>query len=182
MKYYIKLSLILLAFCVVASGILAYVNGLTAPVIAARKAQTEIDTRQALIPGAEFTEAQTADGAQYFIAYDPATQDTLGYTFISAETGYSSTVKTMVGMDKDFKVLAIKVLDHAETPGLGANCTSESFTGQFSGLTVDQLKVDKDGGAVVSLSGATITSRCIANSIRTRITAVQSDINAGGAE
>jgi electron transport complex protein RnfG len=49
---------------------------------------------------------------------------------------------------------------------------SDEFTGkkwstqQFKGKTVDQMKVDKDGGEIVSITGATITSRTIANSIR----------------
>lgn len=180
MKYYLKLSLILLIFCAVASGILAYVNTLTAPVISQRKAREAVETREALIPGASFTEAQTATGETYFVASNPETQEILGYTFVAAETGYSSTVQTMVGVDKDFKVLAIKVIDQAETPGLGANCTNDSFTAQFSGMSLEQLAVDKDGGQVVSLSGATITSRCIANSIRNRIQLVQADLAAGG--
>jgi electron transport complex protein RnfG len=182
MKYYIKLSLILLVFCAVASGILAYINTLTAPVIAERKAREAIATREALIPGATFSEAQTATGETYFIATKPDSDEILGYTFIAAEIGYSSTVQTMVGVDKDFKVLAIKVIDQAETPGLGANCTNDNFTSQFSGMTLEKLYVDKDGGAVVSLSGATITSRCIANSIRNRIQAVQADLATGGTQ
>ena len=186
MKYYIKLSLILLIFCAVASGILAYVNSLTAPVIAARKAQNEIDTRNALIPGADFSEASTADGSTYYIATNPESGEVLGYTFIAAETGYSSTVQTMVGVNKDFYVLSIKVIDQAETPGLGANCSNDSFTGQFAGMNPDQLLVDKDGGQVVALSGATITSRCVTNSIRERIRAVMTDLQspaqAGGAQ
>ncbi|MCB5259568.1 MAG: FMN-binding protein [Candidatus Cloacimonetes bacterium] len=180
MKYYIKLSLILLIFCAVASGILAYINTLTAPVIAQRKAKEEIATREALIPNANFTQAQTADGASYFVASNPETQEILGYTFIAAEIGYSSTVQTMVGVDKDFKVLGIKIIDQAETPGLGANCTNDNFTSQYAGMTIENLYVDKDGGAVIALSGATITSRCITNSIRNRIQAVKSDISAGG--
>jgi electron transport complex protein RnfG len=182
MMYYLKLGIILFIFCAVASGILAYINTLTAPVIAERKAKEEVATREALIPGATFTEVQSSSGDRYFVAKDPATDEILGYTFIAAEIGYSSTVQTMVGVDKDFKVLAIKVIDQAETPGLGANCTNESFSAQYSGMTLENLYVDKDGGAVVSLSGATITSRCITNSIRNSIHNVQTDIVAGGAQ
>lgn len=179
MKYYIKLALILFIFCAVASGILAYVNTLTASVIAERKTQEEISTREELIPGAVFTEAKTADGTSYFVANNPETKEVLGYSFISEEIGYSSTLRTMVGVDKDFNVLAIRVIDQAETPGLGANCVLESFTDQFTGMNKDNLKVDKDGGAVKSLSGATITSRAIANSIRNSILTVQSELATG---
>lgn len=180
MKYYIKLGLILLIFCVVASGILAYVNSLTAPVIAQRKASEEIQAREALIPNADFEEMQSDQGLTYYKAKNPETEEILGYTFIAASLGYSSTVQTMVGVDKDFKVLGIQVVDQSETPGLGANCTLPAFTNQFSGMTIEDIAVEKDGGVVMSLSGATITSRCIANSLRESILDVQDEPDQGG--
>ena len=82
----------------------------------------------------------------------------------------------MVGVDKDFKVLAIKVISQSETPGLGANCTQPSFVDQFKNLILADLKVDKDGGKVKSLSGATITSRAVTNSIASSIAAIQADL------
>ncbi|MDD3536254.1 MAG: RnfABCDGE type electron transport complex subunit G [Candidatus Cloacimonetes bacterium] len=179
MMYYLKLGFILLIFCVVATGILAYLNTLTAPIIQDRKTKDEIDTREKLIPDAVFAADSTASGMQYFRAR--AKEDStlvLGYTFICSQKGYSSEVKTMVGIDKDFKVLAIKVIDQAETPGLGANCEQESFSNQFKNLAEADLKVDKDGGQVVSLSGATITSRAIASSIQAGIAAIKASMGA----
>jgi electron transport complex protein RnfG len=83
--------------------------------------------------------------------------------------GYSSEVKTMVGVSTGFKVTSIKIIDQAETPGLGANCEKPEFTELFENMTADKLKVDKDGGSIRSLTGATITTRAIANSIRAGI-------------
>ncbi|PKN72555.1 MAG: electron transporter RnfG [Candidatus Cloacimonetes bacterium HGW-Cloacimonetes-3] len=174
MKYYIKLSLILLVFCAVASGILAYVNSLTEPVIRDRKAKEEIATRSELIPEADFTEAKFADGSLYYIATSTATKDTLGYTFIAAQNGYSGKVQTMVGVDNNLQVIKIKVIDQSETPGLGANCTGDAFQAQFAGLGEADMLVDKDGGKIKSLSGATITTRTIANSIAAQIAALKS--------
>ncbi|MDD2228381.1 MAG: FMN-binding protein [Candidatus Cloacimonetes bacterium] len=180
MKYYIRLTLILLIFCAVASGILAYVNSLTEPVITERKAKEEVATRSELIPDADFSEAKFADGSLYYIATSKATKDTLGYTFVAAENGYSSNVQTMVGVDTNLKVVKIKVINQAETPGLGANCTSDSFQAQFSGLGETDLLVDKDGGMVKSLSGATITTRTITNSIAAQIAALKASM--GGSQ
>ncbi|MCB5251601.1 MAG: RnfABCDGE type electron transport complex subunit G [Candidatus Cloacimonadaceae bacterium] len=180
MKYYFKLGFILLIFCVVASGILAYVNSLTSPVIAQRKAAEEIQAREALIPNAEFEERQSDQGMIYYVAKAPETGEILGYTFIAADLGYSSTVQTMVGVDSEFKVLGVQIIDQGETPGLGANCTQPIFTNQFSGMTLEDIYVDKDGGVVVSLSGATITSRCIANSLREGIIDVKDEPGLGG--
>jgi electron transport complex protein RnfG len=109
----------------------------------------------------------------YYRAYD-ADNNLLGYVFTAAGKGYSSTVRTMCGVifgaDGTLQLGAIKILEQQETPGLGANCTGEKFLSNFNGreipLSADQLYVDKDGGEVRAMTGATITSRAVTNSIR----------------
>lgn len=184
MMYYIKLSVILLLICAIASGILAYVNSVTAPRIAALKAEEAIKSRQELIPGCEFTEvpAQSADDFAYFVALNKETNELAGYTMVASKNGYSGKVQTMVGLDKDLRIIAIKVVEQSETPGLGANCTLPSFTEQFRGKTGDEMVVDKDGGKLRSLTGATITTRTIAMSLKEQIMALRKKLeaNAGG--
>lgn len=186
MKYYLKLGFILLAFCIVASGILAYVNSITAPKIAAIK-QAEADkARSELIPDAEFELVDTnpEDEFHYYVALDPATDEVKGYTFTASETGYSSKVLTMAGIDVDFRLINIIVIDQAETPGLGANCTDDRFEAQFKGLELHEIVVDKDGGEIKALTGATITSRAIASSLRDEIMQLKLEVQAaeGGEE
>jgi electron transport complex protein RnfG len=82
----------------------------------------------------------------------------------------------MAGLDPEFRVIGIKIVDQGETPGLGANCTNKSFTSQFAGKTPEQLAVDKDGGPIKSLSGATITSRAIVASLAEEIEAIKADL------
>jgi electron transport complex protein RnfG len=101
----------------------------------------------------------------YFIAYKKGSKELLGYTFTAGKTGYSSKVLTMAGLDPQFNIINIKVIDQAETPGLGANCTAPSFSDQFKGKTQEDMLVDKDGGPIKSLCGATITTRAKANSL-----------------
>ena len=101
---------------------------------------------------------------QYYIG--KKSDDVVGYTFVAAMYGYSSEVKTMVGVSPNLSVTNIKIIDQAETPGLGANCERPEFTELFENMTSDKLKVDKDGGDIRSLTGATITSRAVTNSIR----------------
>jgi electron transport complex protein RnfG len=180
MKYYLKLGLILLVFCVVASGILAYVNSITAPKIAAIKQAEAEKARSELIPNAEFelVDTKPGDDFYYYVAKDATSKEIKGYTFTAAKTGYSSKVQTMAGVDPDFKLINIIVIDQAETPGLGANCTNDDFEAQFSGKTVDEMLVDKDGGKIKSLTGATITTRAIANSLKDEITLVKEEVSA----
>jgi len=54
------------------------------------------------------------------------------------------------------------VLSHAETPGLGAKCTTDQkFMDQWRGFdpSIKKLSVKKDGGDVDAITASTITSR-----------------------
>ena len=94
----------------------------------------------------------------------------LGYTFVAtARDGYSGDIRTMVGLTYDMTINKINILEHSETPGLGANCTRPEFTRMFSGLRRNELFIDKDGGKIVTITGSTITTRAITNSIRRKV-------------
>lgn len=178
MKYILQLGLILLTFCAVASGILAFVNSKTQPVISARKLLEEEQTRSALLPDAaafDMIKAVADSNFVYYAAKD-STGKVIGFAFIAEKAGYSSVVKSMVALDPEYKIISMKVIDQNETPGLGSNCTRDDFPPQFARLGYDELLVDKDGGPVKSLTGATITTRAITNSMRESMTLLMNDI------
>ncbi|NLK50126.1 MAG: RnfABCDGE type electron transport complex subunit G [Candidatus Cloacimonetes bacterium] len=176
MKLYLKLGFILLVVTVIATGILAYVNSITAPQIEALKQEEAIKSREELIPDSIFEEVEVSPDFSYFIARNKDTEEIQGYTFIASQRGYSDNVKTMAGVDPDFKLTGIKVVEQSETPGLGANCTGPDFTKQFQGKTMEDLMADKDGGKIKSLSGATITTRAIASSLKQAIQTLQQHV------
>ena len=77
-----------------------------------------------------------------------------------------------MGIDTSYTIYAIKILSQQETPGLGSLCeqvrSGESnpwWQAQFTGKTAKGIAVDKDKGEIESITGATITSRAITNSI-----------------
>ena len=86
----------------------------------------------------------------------------------------------MAALDKDFKIIAIKVTEQTETPGLGTNSTQPKFTDQFKGKTSEQLIVDKDGGAppncIKAITGATITTRAVTNSLKEAIETLKKQV------
>jgi len=172
MKIYLQLGLILLAFCVAATALLAYVNSLTKPQIDSIQQKEAEETRRKLIPDSEFEEI-TGDFT-YYIAKDNKTKEVKGYVFTAKKNGYNGPVKTMAAIDKDFNIIAIKVIQQTETPGLGTNSTQPKFTDQFKGKSVEQLIVDKDGGVppncIKAITGATITTRAVTNSLKESIT------------
>jgi electron transport complex protein RnfG len=75
--------------------------------------------------------------------------------------GYGGNVWLMVGLLPDGNIQNISVLEHKETPGLGTKMNNAEFKDQFIGKNPSNfnLKVEKDGGDVDALTGATITSR-----------------------
>jgi len=178
MKMFIQLGFILLAFCIVATALLAYVNTLTKPKIEALKIKEAQDARNNLIPNSQFEEV--AADVTYYIARDKDSGEVKGYTFTASKNGYNGAVKTMAAIDKDFRLIAINVISQTETPGLGSNSTLPKFTDQFKGKMPDQLIVDKDGGvppnAIKALTGATITTRAVVNSLKESIELVKQSV------
>ncbi|MCG8310443.1 MAG: RnfABCDGE type electron transport complex subunit G [Cytophagales bacterium] len=75
--------------------------------------------------------------------------------------GYGGHVWLMVGLFPDGNINNIAVLEHKETPGLGTKMGDTEFKNQYIGQNPESfnLKVEKDGGDVDALTGATITSR-----------------------
>ena len=176
MKYYLKLSLTLFMITFIATGILAYVNSKTSPIIAENSRKAENEARKIVLPQGENFIKQTYQDFDYYIAKDKEKQ-TLGYCFVAKGDGYSSLIQTMVGVDKNFEVKNIKILFQSETPGLGANAENDDFQAQFIGKKASQIAPDKDGGEIVSLTGATITTRAISNSITNSIKKLKSAID-----
>ncbi|MFZ0389062.1 MAG: RnfABCDGE type electron transport complex subunit G [Calditrichia bacterium] len=200
-----RLSIILAIVTAVAAYVLAEIYGVTKPQI---ELQKKAKTRQALnevmakadtiIPIIQQVPVTDSDGnvlyekdrVAYYVAYKgDAEQDTAGYAFMAYGNGYSSVVETMVGIDTAGRILSIEVISQKETPGLGALVVEDgAFQGkkwttrQFEGKTADDLKVDKDGGEIVSITGATITSRAVTNSIRERMQELLPELGITGSE
>jgi len=194
MKYYLKLGFVLFMITAIASGILAYINGITLPIIAKSEKQAQVSARKIVLSAAEFFEKDSleikllkdndplkiqkeADTAwfEFYRGYD-SDKNFVGYTFQAAKYGYSSKVRTMVGLDKDMSIKKIEIVSQAETPGLGAKCVEPEFAAKYTGLTEDQLLVDKDGGKIVSITGATISTRAITESIKSAVATLSANI------
>lgn len=93
--------------------------------------------------------------------------------FEVSNAGYSGDIALILGIDRDGKLLGVRVLHHTETPGLGDKM--ETGKGKwifgFDGLSLgnpplERWKVKKDGGQFDQFTGATITPRAIVGAIR----------------
>ncbi len=88
--------------------------------------------------------------------------------------GYAGPVTSIMGVAADGSVLGVRVLSHAETPGLGDKIEAQrsnwilSFNDHsLENTTTAQWHVKKDGGEFDQFTGATITPRAVVKSVYT---------------
>ena len=177
MNNIIQLGLRLLIVCALSAGGLALLNAKTSPIIAEYKRMEQEQARKEVMPAASagsFVLRDSATDLPYYEAYsNPEGKQLVGYVFNTMGKGYSSTVETVVGVDLQWKITGIKVTSQQETPGLGTKSTEIRygendpwFQRQFKSRPAELIKVDKDGGEIQSITGASITSRTITDAIR----------------
>ena len=189
MNNIINLGVRLLIVCAISAGGLALLNAKTSPIIAEYKRMEQELARKEVMPtasGGVFVLKDSTGDLPYYEAYsDPAGTQLVGYVFTTAQKGYSSTVETVVGVDLQWKIAGIKVTSQQETPGLGTKSTEIKygekdpwFQRQFRTKPAELIKVDKDGGDIQSITGATITSRTITDAIRNNTKLLKEKITA----
>ena len=170
--YILRISLTLLLITAVVAAALAAVNYITAPIIAQAKEAKTQEAINAVLPGGG-TEIAFAD--ETGLVSRVYASDT-GYAVQVAPSGFDGEIEMMVGIDKEGNVMGVSIISHTETAGLGAvaaaqNSKGEAFRSQFAGLTGD-LAVDKDGGEIAAITGATITSRAVTEGVNAALDCV----------
>ena len=177
--YVLRLALTLLIITALVAALLAGVNSITKPIIDALKEAKTQAAINAVLPGGgqsiEFTDSTGLVSKVY--ASDK------GYAVQVAPSGFDGEIDMMVGIDKEGKVIAISIISHTETAGLGAGAAAntsagEAFRGQFAGLG-GTLAVSKDGGEIDAITGATITSRAVTAGVNAALACV-AGIEEGG--
>ncbi|QJD28627.1 electron transport complex subunit RsxG [Methylococcus geothermalis] len=91
---------------------------------------------------------------------------------LSATGGYSGPIALVMGLKADGTVLGVRVVAHAETPGLGdkIETAKSDWILSFSGRSLDNTseehwRVKKDGGDFDQFAGATITPRAVVGGV-----------------
>lgn len=95
--------------------------------------------------------------------------DLVGYTFNIKVNGYGGEIEFMTGISTDGKITGLKVLNHGETPGLGANSTKPYFSNSFKNKSVaneiTSAKSPQGDSEVQALTSATITTDSIVDGV-----------------
>ena len=168
-----NMVLVLTGVAVIMGGILAFVNHLTEGPINAQKEKALADGIKTVMCVDDLTVAKTDEVRQndakgkemLFKIYqvkDAQGQD-LGAAVESTTGGFGGDLKVLVGFDPEGNILGYTLLEHAETPGLGAKADKWFQKGEKGDIIgknpAEPLVVSKDGGQVDAITASTITSR-----------------------
>ena len=122
-------------------------------------------------------EALAASGKEYgivtvdaVIEAKDASDTLLGYIVtVTTGEGYGGDIVNTVGISTEGKITGVEILSISETAGLGMKAKEESFRSQYTGKNETFFEVTKSEPAssaqIQALSGATITSRAMTNSV-----------------
>ena len=101
-----------------------------------------------------------------------------GLCILIQTTGYSDEIYMMVGFDNDGNILGTTITEMSETPGLGTLAREDKFLNQYIGKT-PPLALTKNGGQIVAVSGATVTSAAVTQGINDASAIVQAYLKGG---
>ena len=192
----LNMALVLTVIAVVAAGALAWVNNLTrGPIEEINKQAIDNGIRSVILGDRDiqFTvEAPVEREGFVFHNVNDMNGNLIGTAVESTDkNGFGGALKLMVGFDPEGVILGYTVLEHSETPGLGAQADSwfrqESAQAESQPVVLDVLigspgkpgnhniigmnpgddmmTVSKDGGQVDAITASTITSKAFLRAV-----------------
>lgn len=168
-----NMAIVLTGVALITGGILAYVNKITEKPIQVQAQKTLENGIKTVMGGVELTVVKDDTVKQQINGKDAvfvvhktvdASKKSLGAAVESTTGGFGGDLKVLVGFDNEGNILGYTVLQHTETPGLGAKADAwfqKDGKGSVIGKnpSADNLTVKKDGGDIDAITASTITSR-----------------------
>ena len=185
MREVIKLGLILLLICAVSAVVLGLTNWLTEDEIINVEENLSSEARKGVLKLSDTDIVKSIDEqnlkniqVEYenvLEVYEGYTGDNLiGYAIKTVDFGgYAGAIEVVTGISKDGEIIAVKVVSHQETPGLGANITGEGFQSQFEGkntqeeITRTKISPKPNSSEIQALSGATMSCDSVIRAVNT---------------
>lgn len=184
-----KSALYLATATLLAIGLLAFVNNATQTKIKEAQLQWRLDNLSAVLPEGPY-DANPVQSLRRHVVPELGGQHRLElYTAyrqnqplaavleVIALDGYSGQIRLLLGLHVDGQVIAARVIEHRETPGLGdfIDYRRSEWITQFNGHSITFIAPDNwqpsswqtknDGGKFDAATGATITSRAVIQAI-----------------
>lgn len=181
----IKPTLVLFIVCVIISGSLAYVNGMTTDIIQENTLAEQEEFRRQVLPEADSFRIIEQTGLPEAVkgVYEGfATNVSEGYVVEVSTKGYGGAISMTIGVNTEGQISGVIVGSNNETPGLGSKATQADFTEKFdvvslgnipeSGLVVVKQSPKADH-EIQAVSGATISSRAITKGVQAALDAIK---------
>ena len=163
----LNMVLVLTGVAVIMGAVLAWVNSVTTDPIAEQQKKILADGIKTVMQAEEITVSKidtlhetNAKGKQeLFVIY----HNEKGAAVESTTDGFGGKLRVLVGFNPEGQILGYTLLEHAETPGLGAKADKWFQKGEKGDIIgknpAEELIVSKDGGKVDAITASTITSR-----------------------
>lgn len=180
MKEILKLMLVLTAICFVAALALSQVYQLTREPIAHQKRLEVLRAIRAVLPDTDNEPdkdvvrlpcgtTSRGDSGEVSFFRGRFNGKLAGVAFVvESHEGYGGEIEIMVGVSPHGTILGVEILNHLETPGLGAKIVQKAFRQQFVGRDLENTKwaVRRDGGDIDQITGATVSPRAVVKAIQ----------------
>lgn len=170
----VKFGAILLLFCAISAGLLAFVNSMTVDVIAQAQLEQTLNSYKTIF----------GDEADAFEEYDQDKLDKIqekypeieaifvaekagqkvGYGVNVTTNGFGGAMTNALGIKiEGDEILGYRNITHQETKGFGTQITEEPYISSYKGKSVsEELVLSKDPKApneIMQISGATVSSK-----------------------
>ena len=164
-----------------ASGALALTSESTRQAIRAAEARDLQQSLAQVLPGGFADNAllddqirlQREDGGSTVVYRARLKGEAKGAVFQVSGRGYAGEISLLMGVDRDGRILGVRVVKHRETPGLGDKIEAAKarwildFTGKsLARPAPENWAVKKDGGQFDQFAGATITPRAVVKAVK----------------
>ena len=176
MSYIIKPAVTLFITALIATIALSAVFNYTyEPIQIQRQLRREAAMRAVLPQAYEFRETQAQISGSMVAVFEALSDDgtVLGYVVSLSPTGYTTNIDMMVGICADEEIVTgMRIVQHAETPGLGALATRPAFYRLFDDRPLIPLGVVRASpGAhdIQAITASTITTRAITYAVNEAI-------------
>ncbi len=165
MKKTIKMVLATTVLGMISAALLTGVYAWTSPIIEANLRQIFFEKIEEYLPEAKDTEIITEE-EQYpeiHVVYGPD-EELMGFMIENTAGGYEGEILYFTIVDDEGYIKGVEVIEHTETPGIGAQIEREEFRGQFASKHyTDSFTA---GEEIDIISGATISSQAMIASVR----------------
>ena len=179
-----KLVMTLTIIGIISALALTFVYEWTTPYINKHSAKAREKAVFEVIPGAEEYKEVQKNGTTFFEGYGE-TGNRVGVAVIESGPGFQGMIKMMVGVNMNDKTInGIRILEHQETPGLGALITNKEYKSNFVEKPFnDNYEVVKkdtsDPDKVEAIAGATISSQKVTDIVENAVKKIKAAYGGG---